>query len=150
MCAAARKAAEQTAKLKWYSLYRPFDRIVPLRERVGALETVVMRLANIVGRADGELHDKEAGVIRSIRDELHHHLRPMPIDEPNEHTRARRRQQPGDRDDAERCEQTFTRRRRPNAGPLSQAAKQAQRDEAVPPARDAYRRWKKRSRSSTS
>ena len=37
--AAARKAAEDATKLKWYSLIRPFDRIVPLRERVGALET---------------------------------------------------------------------------------------------------------------
>ncbi len=83
--AAARKAAEQTDKLQWYSLIRPFDRIVPLRERIGALETIVMRLANIVGRADGTLKDKEAAVIQSIRDELHHHLRPVPIDQPTTH-----------------------------------------------------------------
>ena len=82
---AARKAAEQTDKLKWYSLIRPFDRIVPLRARVGELETVVMRLANLIGRADGTLHDKEAGVIQSIRNELNHHLRAVPIDEPTEH-----------------------------------------------------------------
>ncbi|MCC7476403.1 MAG: hypothetical protein IT425_13495, partial [Pirellulales bacterium] len=47
LTAAARQAAKQVAKLKWYSLVRPFDRIVPLRERVGQLETVVMRLANL-------------------------------------------------------------------------------------------------------
>jgi adenylate kinase family enzyme len=86
LISAARKAAEQSAKLKWYSLIRPFDRIEPLRERVGALETVVMRLANIVGRADGLLHDKEAATIQSIRGELQHHLRPLPIDEPKSHT----------------------------------------------------------------
>jgi hypothetical protein len=83
---AARKAAEQTNKLKWYSIIRPFDRIEPLRDRVGALETVVMRLANIVGRADGTLHDKEAGIIQSISDELRHHLRPLAIDELKSHT----------------------------------------------------------------
>jgi uncharacterized tellurite resistance protein B-like protein len=83
--AVARKAAEDTSKLKWYSLIRPFDRIVPLRERVGTLETLVMRLANLVARADGSLNEKEAGVIKSIQAELHHHLRAIPIDEPTEH-----------------------------------------------------------------
>jgi uncharacterized tellurite resistance protein B-like protein len=82
---AARKAARETDKLKWYSLIRPFDRIVPLRDRIGELETVVMRLANIVGRADGALHDHEAGVIQSIRNELNHHLQSVPIDEPTQH-----------------------------------------------------------------
>jgi adenylate kinase family enzyme len=82
---AARKLAEDAVKLKWYSLVRPFDQIVPLREHVGALETLVMRLANIVARADGKLHPKEAAAIKSIQAELHHHLRPIPIDQPNEH-----------------------------------------------------------------
>jgi uncharacterized tellurite resistance protein B-like protein len=83
--AAARKAAEDTTKLKWYSIIRPFDRIVPLRERVGTLETLVMRLANLIARADGQLDDKEAAVIKSIQEELRHHLRTIPIDEPTEH-----------------------------------------------------------------
>ncbi len=82
---AARKAADESSKLQWYSIIRPFDRIVPLRERVGALETIVMRLANLIGRADGELGPQEAAVIKSIRDELQHHLRAVPIDEPTTH-----------------------------------------------------------------
>jgi uncharacterized tellurite resistance protein B-like protein len=81
----ARRLAQDTSKLKWYSIVRPFDEIVPLREQVGTLETLVMRLANMVARADGELAPAEAGVIKSIQDELHHHLRAIPIDEPNEH-----------------------------------------------------------------
>ena len=44
-----------------------------------------MRLANLVARADGKLNEKEAAVIKSIQDELHHHLRPIPIDEPTQH-----------------------------------------------------------------
>jgi uncharacterized tellurite resistance protein B-like protein len=82
---AARHVSQEAIKLPWYSLVRPFDRIVPLRERIGTLESLVMRLANIVARADGELHPKEAAVIKSIQDELQHHLRPIPIDQPTEH-----------------------------------------------------------------
>jgi hypothetical protein len=81
----ARRLSEEAVKLQWYSIVRPFDQIVPLRERVGTLETLVMRLANLVARADGVLHANEAGIIKDIQEELHHHLRPIPIDEPNEH-----------------------------------------------------------------
>ena len=86
--AAAREAAQQTSKLRWYSLVRPFDRIVPLRERIGELETLVTRLANIVARADGTLGDREAAVIKTIRQELAHHLRQVPIDEATDHEEA--------------------------------------------------------------
>jgi hypothetical protein len=82
---AARQAAGESQKLKWYSLVRPFDRIVPLRDRIGTLETIVMRLANLIARADGVLAAKEAAVIQSVRQELHHHLRPVPIDEGTKH-----------------------------------------------------------------
>jgi SpoVK/Ycf46/Vps4 family AAA+-type ATPase len=82
---AAQRLSQDAEKLKWYALVRPFDQIVPLRDRVGTLETIVMRLANLVARHDGKLNDKEAAAIKSIQDELHHHLRPIPIDEPTEH-----------------------------------------------------------------
>jgi hypothetical protein len=82
---AAQRLSEDAAKLKWYALIRPFDQIVPLRDRVGTLETIVMRLANLIARHDGKLDDKEAAAIKSIQDELHHHLQPIPIDEPTEH-----------------------------------------------------------------
>jgi SpoVK/Ycf46/Vps4 family AAA+-type ATPase len=82
---AARKAAHDVAKLKWYSLVRPFDRIVPLRQRIGELETITMRLANLVGRADGSLKEQEAGAIKTIHAELQHHLERIPVDEPTEH-----------------------------------------------------------------
>lgn len=82
---AARQASKDSVKLKWYSLIRPFDQIVPLREQIGTLETLVMRLANIVARADGQLDPREAGATKMILDELRLHLRTVPIDEPNEH-----------------------------------------------------------------
>jgi SpoVK/Ycf46/Vps4 family AAA+-type ATPase len=82
---AAKTVAEQSAKLKWYSLVRPFDQIAPLRDHIGELETLVTRLANVIARADGQLNDREANAIKSIQDELRRHLRPIPIDEPTQH-----------------------------------------------------------------
>ncbi len=85
---AAKRAAADSGKLKWYALVRPFDQIVPLRDRIGTLESLVMRLANIIARADGQLNEREAGVIKSIQEELQRHLRPVPIDEPTQHEEA--------------------------------------------------------------
>ena len=79
---------EMSAKamsLKWYSLVRPFDRIAPLRDRVGELETIVMRLAHLVARVDGPLAKSELACVKMIQNELQIHLRPIPIDEPDQH-----------------------------------------------------------------
>ena len=84
--ATAREAADDSRRIQWYSVIRPFDRIEPLRERAGALETIVMRLANLVGRADGVLQEAEADAIRSIREELLLHLRPAQHDKPEKRT----------------------------------------------------------------
>src|SRR3954469_22386186 len=78
--ATAREAAADSQRIKWYSVIRPFDRIEPLRERAGALETIVMRLANLIGRADGVLHEAEAEAIRAIREEFQLPLRPTQLD----------------------------------------------------------------------
>ena len=88
--AAITDMSEKSASLKWYSLIRPFDLIAPLRNRVGELETVVSRLANIVARADGPIKEAAAGTITSIQNELQLHLREIPIDEPSEHAEAER------------------------------------------------------------
>jgi SpoVK/Ycf46/Vps4 family AAA+-type ATPase len=64
---------------------RPFDQIAPLRDRIGELETVAMRLANVIARADGPLKPKEAMRVKLIQDELQRHLRQIPIDESTQH-----------------------------------------------------------------
>lgn len=79
-----RRASDESIKLKWYSLVRPFDRIAPLRERVGELETLVVRMANIIARADGKLHEKEAAAVRSVQHELQQHLRLLSLDAPED------------------------------------------------------------------
>jgi hypothetical protein len=80
--------ADRALKLKWYALVRLFDELAPLRNRIGELESLVVRLANLVARADGTLKEVEAATIKSIQDELHRHLRPIPIDEPAQHAAA--------------------------------------------------------------
>jgi len=76
--------SEKATKLKWYSLVRPFDQIAPLRNRVGELETIVTRLANIIARADGAMRPGEAAHVKMIQDEMFLHLRQIPIDTPTE------------------------------------------------------------------
>ncbi|MBA4104719.1 MAG: AAA family ATPase [Pirellula sp.] len=80
--------SQKATELKWYALVRPFDQIPVLRNRVGELEALVVRLANLVARADGPIQEVEAAQIKSIQDELSRHLRPIPIDEPSEHAAA--------------------------------------------------------------
>jgi AAA+ superfamily predicted ATPase len=82
-------SAKATA-LKWYAVVRPFDQIAPLRNRVSELETIVVRLANLIARADGLAKPVEVAQIKSIQEELSVHLRPIPIDEPTEHAAADR------------------------------------------------------------
>jgi len=78
--------SKQAVSLKWYALVRPFDQIGPLRDYVGNLETLVMRLANIVARVDGPIKAQEQSRVKMIQHELHLHLRQIPIDQPQEHT----------------------------------------------------------------
>ena len=86
--AALLEISEKSLSLRWYTLVRPFDQIVPLRNHVGDLETVVMRLANIIARVDGPMRPDETQRVKMIQDELHVHLRPIPIDEADQHEQA--------------------------------------------------------------
>ena len=88
--AALVEMSEQALRLKWYELIRPFDELAPLRDRVGELETLVARLANLIARADGPIRESAAARIKSIQDELRVHLRAIPIDEPGDHEQVDR------------------------------------------------------------
>ncbi|MFC1757332.1 AAA family ATPase [Planctomycetota bacterium] len=67
---AMRGLAGKAQRLKWYGLMRPFVEIEPLRDHFGELETVVVRLANLVAKADGTLDPEEAQVLHEIQAEL--------------------------------------------------------------------------------
>jgi SpoVK/Ycf46/Vps4 family AAA+-type ATPase len=80
--------SRKATSLKWYALVRPFDQIAPLRDRIGELETIVTRLAHLIARVDGSLAESEMACVKRIQNELQIHLRPIPIDEPDQHEAA--------------------------------------------------------------
>ncbi len=82
---AALHVSQQAANLKWYSLIRPFDRIPPLRERISELETVIVRLGNLVAKVDGQPTRSEIDTLRSIQQELMSHLHPIPVEDDQPH-----------------------------------------------------------------
>lgn len=75
--------------LKWAALVRPFEEFAPLRERVADLETVIMRLGNLVAKADGEVSSGEANTLRMIQQEIDIQLKRLSLDGPKEHERER-------------------------------------------------------------
>lgn len=85
---AIQEMSSKAMSLKWYSLVRPFDQLAPLRDRIGELETIVTRLAHLIARVDGSVVASELACVKMIQDELHLHLRQIPIDEPDQHEAA--------------------------------------------------------------
>jgi tellurite resistance protein len=61
---------QKAAQLKWSSLVRPFARIPPLREHIGELATILMRLANMIAKADGQLSEKERQLLARLREDF--------------------------------------------------------------------------------
>jgi tellurite resistance protein len=66
----AHKVARQAAKLEWARLLQPFRAIPELRARTADLETVVVRVANLIAKADGLVAAKETAVLHAIQAEF--------------------------------------------------------------------------------
>jgi hypothetical protein len=79
---AAEQIHSQAYGFTWYNLIRPFDQIPALRDRIGELETIVMRVANLVAKADGSVATAEVVALTSLQDELTMHLHPLELAEP--------------------------------------------------------------------
>ena len=75
-----RRMFEDAGNLNWYSLVKPFDQINSIRDMAADLETAVMRIANLVAKADGTVTPEETTAIRAIQDELDLHLRRISLD----------------------------------------------------------------------
>lgn len=78
--AVMRELVPMADKFDWYRLLRPFEEVLELHERVGEVETVVMRFANLVAKADGTLAPEEAVQLKGLLAEIHRHLLPVPIE----------------------------------------------------------------------
>ncbi|MBI1900628.1 MAG: AAA family ATPase [Planctomycetia bacterium] len=70
---------DQEPKIPWWSVLRPFAELPVFKDRHGELETIVVRLANIVAKADGEFHDQEMNELRAIQNEMDTHLKRIPL-----------------------------------------------------------------------
>lgn len=71
----------EAGRLPWYSLLRPFDRIAKIHGLVPELETIVLRVANLVAKADGTTSTVEVDAIRSIQQEIQVHLCRIQLDD---------------------------------------------------------------------
>jgi tellurite resistance protein len=75
-----KQVADQAAELTWGSLVRPFAQLPPLRKRVAELETIVVRLANLVAKIDGHVTPDETTKLKWIQHELECSLVAIPVE----------------------------------------------------------------------
>ena len=67
---AATELFQQADLLKWEALVAPFVRYAPLADSKSHVETIVMRLANLVAKCDGELLDEESVALHTLQREI--------------------------------------------------------------------------------
>ena len=73
---AATELFQQADLLKWEALVAPFVRYEPLADSKSHVETIVMRLANLVAKCDGELLDEESIALHTLQREIDMALHP--------------------------------------------------------------------------
>jgi hypothetical protein len=79
---AAMELSQRSTQLSWYSLLRPFAELPPLRDAVATLESIFLRLANLVAKADGPVSESELRHLRHLQQEFDRHLQPLHLDGP--------------------------------------------------------------------
>jgi AAA+ superfamily predicted ATPase len=85
---AALSRVTEHADFDYAALVKPFAKLAPLRDRVGQLQTLVMRIANLVAKVDGELQPAETNQLEAIRLQLGDMSQRAPLDEPGQHAAA--------------------------------------------------------------
>ncbi|MDB4770558.1 AAA family ATPase [bacterium] len=92
---AATELFQQADLLKWEALVAPFVRYKPLADSKSHVETIVMRLANLVAKCDGELLDEESIALHTLQREIDMALYPAdpksvlaPLEPPAEKSRG--------------------------------------------------------------
>lgn len=77
---ALKEVGERSGQLSWDSLLRPFAEFPVLRKLVGDVETIVLRVANMVAKIDGQVSAEESQRLKGIQAELQRCLKPMPLE----------------------------------------------------------------------
>lgn len=67
---------QQADALSWESLVAPFVRYAPLADSKAQVETIVMRLANLVAKCDGQTMPEEAVALHTLQRDIDMALRP--------------------------------------------------------------------------
>lgn len=91
---------QQADQLTWESLVAPFVRYAPLADSKAQVETIVMRLANLVAKCDGQTMPEEAVMLHNLQRDIDMALRPAhprstlaSLDESGPHASAHQQQQ---------------------------------------------------------
>jgi ATPase family associated with various cellular activities (AAA)/AAA lid domain len=69
------------SKLTWDALLGPFEKYGPFRSKAQRVQTAVMRLANLVAKANGQLTPEEIRRLRWTQAEMRRILEPVPLSE---------------------------------------------------------------------
>ena len=67
---ALRQVSDRAEKLKWRSLLKPFITMPPIHDKLIDLSSIIMRIANLVAKADGEVEACERVVLQNIQAEV--------------------------------------------------------------------------------
>lgn len=73
------EVAQTSGALNWDSLVRPFSQYPVLRDKVGELQTLVLRVANVAAKVDGHVSPEEIKRLKWIQSELERCLVPIPV-----------------------------------------------------------------------
>ena len=65
-----RKVQQQAGRLRWDALVQPFRSLPPLQEKLGELETLVMRLGNLISKSEGTARSLELEELASVQHEI--------------------------------------------------------------------------------
>ncbi len=77
--AAVKNVSLKASTLEWAALVRPFITQAALRERAPGLLTALVRMANVVAKADGTIKPDEAAHLVSLQDRLSRELDKIPL-----------------------------------------------------------------------
>jgi hypothetical protein len=73
---------QEEKDLRWSALVGPFERLRPLRNRCSRLQTLVLRIANLIAKCNGRVNAKEVRQLEWIQAELRRNLERLPLDAP--------------------------------------------------------------------